>query len=131
MDKVLSFIKGISPKAWIIIAIIVILIIVIIIYIKNKSVPEKPIVLLNAGISPQSVFPLKYGSRGDKVKLFQGYLNSKIGYTTGGPTDTLLVLDGIWGPLTEAAALKYWQKNTVSEIDWNSTMGLGKSQLMP
>ena len=57
-----------------------------------------------------SSFPLKMGSRGDNVKKWQTYLNGK---------GADLVVDGVWGPKTEAASLKYQQLNSISEYYFN------------
>lgn len=107
MDKVLSFIKGVSPKAWIIISIVVVLIIILIVYIKNKN-SENELALKNQQnlnkVSQSSVFPLVYGSRGEEVKKLQSYLNSK---------GESLVVDGIWGPLTNASVLKVLKTSSV------------------
>jgi len=107
MNKITGFLKGISPRTWIIIAIVVILIIVIILYIRNnKPVPK---VIITGAINPVPIpvatFPLMLGSRGAEVSKLQTYLNTK------GET---LAVDGIWGPLTQASTLKVLK---VSSID--------------
>lgn len=107
MDKFLGFIKSISPKVWIIIAIVIVLIIILVVYIKNKN-SESELALKNQQSlnksSQTSVFPLVYGSRGEEVKKLQAYLNSK---------GESLVVDGIWGPLTNASVLKVLNTSSV------------------
>lgn len=126
MEKIVAFFKNISPTTWIIIGIVVLLIIALIIYVRSK--PEQKDVSANNDVKtneenaqPKSVFPLQYGSRGPEVKVFQTYLNS---YLVVGSTDVPLVIDGIWGPLTNAAALKFWKKGTVSKEEYDTKINV-------
>lgn len=61
-----------------------------------------------------SVFPLKYGSRGNEVKMLQSYLNEHL--TVLAP----LVVDGIWGPKTQAAVDRVLETDQVT-WDWFTT----------
>lgn len=55
-------------------------------------------------------FPLKYGSRGEEVRMLQGYLNQRLPFPVAA-----LVQDGIWGPNTEDAARQVLNTNQVDE----------------
>lgn len=128
MEKITAFFKSLSPTTWIIIAIVILLIIALIIYFNSK--PDKKDISANNNIAtnennsqPRSVFPLQYGSRGDEVKVFQSYLNS---YLVVGSTDVPLVIDGIWGPKTDAASLKFWKKGTVSKEEYDTKINIAK-----
>ncbi len=125
MEKVVSFLKGISPTTWIIIGIVLLVIIAIIIYSKNKSATNT--LNTNSSVSssnnlntnvanstPVSAFPLKYGSRGNEVKALQAFLNTNY--------NEKLVVDGIWGPLTGAAVLKDLKTETVTQGQYDSTI---------
>lgn len=57
----------------------------------NTNIATTP----TGGSSTTSNFLLKYGSQGDQVRLLQAYLNEY--YNTG------LMVDGVWGDLTQAA----------------------------
>ena len=114
MEKFVSFLKGLSPTTWIIIAIVILIIIALIIYFSNKDkatatedVSMNKTLDQNLGASqPRSVFPLQYGAKGAEVKVVQAYLNSK---------GEKLIKDGIWGPLTDASVLKVLKVNSISE----------------
>ncbi len=114
MEKITGFLKAVTPKQWIIVAIIVVLLIIIILYFKNKNKAAQieaaktaPKVVVN--VAPpavtQSAFPLKQGSKGAEVKVVQSYLNTK---------GENLVVDGIWGPLTQASVIKVLKVNEIS-----------------
>lgn len=114
----MKFIKNLTAKQWILIAVIIIVIILIIYFTTRKktvttttttviSSPSNPV------ISSGSGFPLQYGSRGENVKKWQKYLNGK---------GAKLVEDGIWGDLTEAASLKYMGFNSVTEQYFNTVI---------
>lgn len=110
MDAIVNFFKGISLQTWIIIGISVLVLILIILYVRSgrkKDTTSNTTIVNNTTVTqPSSEFPLKYGSRGESVRQWQKYLNSK------GAT---LVEDGVWGPLTEAASTKYASTNVVTE----------------
>ena len=85
----------------------------------NLPVPE--VDMGSSSSSSNQNFPLKKGSRGNKVKNLQAYLNS----TTGNYN---LVVDGIYGNKT-ADALKKWNgKTEVSSgfYDWLKTQPTSK-----
>ena len=127
MEKLISFLKSISPKTWIIIAIVLVIIIAIIIYVKNKNKEstEKlnkiggnlPDNLNNS--TPRSIFPLVYGSRGEEVKSLQRYLKSK-GQNIGNTGPALDGVDGVWGPKTDAAVMAVFKKTSISESEFKS-----------
>lgn len=114
MEKVTGFLKAITPRTWIIIAIIVVIFIIIVLYVKNKNkqvaldaAKSAPKVVVN--VAPpavtQSAFPLKQGSKGAEIKVLQSYLNTK---------GENLTVDGIWGPLTQASVVKVLKVNEIS-----------------
>ena len=108
----MKFLQNITPKQWIIIAVVIIVIIVLIYYFnKPKTITTSttitPVIPSNNTITNSiNGFPLQIGSRGPDVVKWQHYLNSK---------GANLKEDGIWGPLTEAASLKYMGFNSVTE----------------
>lgn len=112
----MKYLKSIPTTTWIIIAIVII---ILIIYLatrsKNPTITTTTTTVVPAltNVSSGNGFPLQMGSRGDNVKKWQTYLNSK------GAT---LVVDGIWGVKTEAASLKYAGFNSVTQDYFN---GLG------
>lgn len=108
MNTVTNFLSSISTRTWIIIAIVLIIIILIIYYSnKKKTVTTTTTSTMSSALGINSInFPLQIGSRGDNVKKWQKYLNTK---------GAGLVEDGIWGVLTEAASVKYVGFNSVSE----------------
>ncbi len=116
MDQIWNYIKAISPRTWIFIAIGLVILVLIILWIKNSSkdkvttttaINTNPLVT-NSTIS---VFPLKFGSEGNEVKVVQTYVNSK---------GEKLVVDGIWGPLTEASVIKILGKNIIDLTTYNT-----------
>lgn len=113
----MNFLKSIPTKTWIIIGIIIVLIIILIIaYNRNKSgntTTNVNVVEPNVNTQQRPVFPLQYGSRGEQVRKWQMYLNTK---------GAGLAEDGIWGPLTEAASLKYMGFNSVTEQYFNTVI---------
>lgn len=125
MEQVLNFFKNISPKTWIIIAIVALLIIALIIYLKNKSIEDDGNVSMGKTVAsnvssstPRSNFPLQYGSKGEEVKAIQLYLNSK---------GEKLLIDGIWGPLTETSIAKIIKLKTISEVDYKALVSVPKT----
>jgi len=115
MGKIISFLKGLSASTWIIIGIVLLIIIAIIIYVRNKSKDSVNGVSMDKTLSQNlqstqapsiSPFPLTMGSRGSEVKSVQKYVNGK---------GESLVVDGIWGPLTDAAVLKVLKVSSVSQ----------------
>jgi peptidoglycan hydrolase-like protein with peptidoglycan-binding domain len=60
-------------------------------------------------------WPLQQGSRNTYVKALQQHLNKAHGAG--------LVIDGIFGPKTEAAALKYEGKASFTNTDFNKVFG--------
>jgi peptidoglycan hydrolase-like protein with peptidoglycan-binding domain len=60
-----------------------------------------------------SEFPLQIGSRGDNVKKLQSYLNTRI-------KTTKLIIDGIFGVLTQAALKSVTGKISITEQEFNS-----------
>ncbi len=120
MDKVLTFIKGISPTTWIIIAIVVILIIAAIIYFNDKP-KEDGTVQMNATLTdnlsttpPRSVFPLQLGSNNPQVGIVQKYVKAK-GQFIGNTGPNKDGVDNVWGPLTDTAVKKVLGVSTISE----------------
>ncbi len=101
-----------NKKKIIIIVIIAIILGVILYFILRKPKPAA----LPSGSTPVNPdnFPLKIGSTGTEVKAVQKYLNDK--YSAG------LVVDGSWGPATDAAVQKYLNRDNVSQAvydKWN------------
>tara|TARA_Y100000592_G_C5442094_1_gene303983 strand:- start:248 stop:832 length:585 start_codon:yes stop_codon:yes gene_type:complete len=87
---------------------------------KNPNIPNTPNTPSspNTPTTPVSEFPLKRGSKGDKVKQLQRYLN--INYSSG------LVVDGDFGPKTQAAlntatglsqVSESWYQNNVLNVN--------------
>lgn len=64
----------------------------------------------NGASSGTTVFPLKYGSRGDKVKAIQKAYNNTY------PTDRISV-DGHWGSATQSRAKKLLAKVGVTKVE--------------
>ncbi len=97
--------------------IIIIVIIAIILGAILYFILRKPKTLTASTGTPSvnpDAFPLKLGSKGSEVTAVQKYLNSK--YNAG------LVTDGDWGPATDAAVLKYLNRDNVSQAvydKWN------------
>lgn len=113
----MDFIKQITPKGWIAIAVVIIVIILIIYLVrKPKTITTTTTTMVPAAIVPISSgngFPLQMGSRGTNVAKWQKYLNTK---------GASLKEDEIWGPLTEAASLKYMGFNSVTEEYFNTVI---------
>ncbi|NPD47493.1 peptidoglycan-binding protein [Lentimicrobium sp. S6] len=66
--------------------------------------------------NPQNSYFIKYGSRGNEVKLLQAYLNEF--------KNEALIVDGIWGPKTQAAFESF-----VASVDFvNSSKGVTKDE---
>lgn len=117
--------SNIDAKGWITIGIIIILIIFIFLYIKKKntiattiSTPVNPSASATAVINATSPvkgdsFPLSYGARGLNVSKWQTYLNS---------LGAKLVVDGIWGPKTEAASILYTKFNNITQDYFNAVI---------
>lgn len=119
MNKAFAFLKSLDWKIWLAIIIVVVLIVILIV-INNKN--KQPVVttsttVVNQPSNPNSSgndsFPLKYGSRGANVSKWQTYLNSK---------GANLKIDGIWGPLTDAASLKYSGFNSITQEYFNAVI---------
>lgn len=105
----MNFLKSISTKNWIIIAVIILIIVLIIYFSTRKKTVTTTTTITQASIVPVSSgngFPLQLGSRGPNVTKWQKYLNTK---------GAKLTEDGVWGPLTDAASLKYMGFNSVTE----------------
>lgn len=105
----MNFIKNLTAKQWIIIAVVIIIIIVLIYYFnkpKTITTTTSTTTIIPSNTATNG-FPLQMGSRGENVKKWQKYLNTK----GAGLTE-----DGIWGPLTEAASTKYMGFNSVTEV---------------
>ena len=66
-------------------------------------------------------FPLKRGSKGDKVKFIQKYINW-VNFNSA------LTVDGIWGDKTETAALKTFGKNIITKDDYDRYQQLYDTQ---
>ena len=64
--------------------------------------------------SASETFPLKQGSRGDKVRELQQFLNRRIL-----PPLVALDVDGIFGPKTEAALFQVTGRKQVTEAEFN------------
>jgi len=65
-------------------------------------------------------FPLRFGSRGDNVRRLQAHLNGLIDnannvfYGVSAPR-VFLIVDGIWGPLTDAEVRRFLSVSEVSQ----------------
>lgn len=119
-------ISKITPKGWLYIGIFLVVIILIILFIRNRnkttttttttttipSTTSSAITNITAPTKNDS-FPLSYGSRGENVKKWQMYLNSK---------GSTLTVDGIWGPLTEAASIAKTGYNFITENYFKSVV---------
>ncbi len=121
MDKIISFLKGISLRTWIIIAIVFLIIIAIIIFISNKSEDNVEGVSMNKGLAenisssvPRSVFPLQYGSNNPETGNVQRYLKTK-GQNLGKSGPNKDGIDNSWGPLTDAAVTNTLKVGSISE----------------
>ena len=67
--------------------------------------------------NPKSlVFPLKKGSTGDEVKKLQSYLNNQLKQLTP------LVVDGVFGTLTQDRTFLILGKQEVSELFYNTNI---------
>ncbi len=113
----MNYLSSISRNTWIIIA-VVILVIILVIYFarKPKTITTTTTVTqpaANLNISSGNGFPLQMGSSGSNVVKWQKYLNTK---------GAKLTEDGIWGPLTDAASLKYMGFNSVTEQYFNTVI---------
>lgn len=115
MKQITAFFSSIDRDTWIIIVIIVLIIIIVVIRNRrNKTSTTTTTTTFNPNqntsgnifTSGSGTFPLKNGSRGSNVVIWQNYLNTK---------GAGLNPDGVWGPLTEAASLKYTGINNVSK----------------
>lgn len=93
----------ITVKQWLIVGIVILIIAIIWLSVRNKNkvtttttttTPVKP---GGGTTTPKEVFPLKLGSRNKEVGIVQTFLNGK---------GEKLAVDNIWGPLTNAAALR-------------------------
>ena len=76
----------------------------------DATTEENPTKKVNTDALNNTVFPLKKGSTGSKVKEVQNYLNKNIR-----PPFNLLVVDGIFGQATEDALNREIGVKTVSE----------------
>ncbi|MCL2413593.1 MAG: hypothetical protein FWC98_05610 [Bacteroidales bacterium] len=64
-------------------------------------------------------FPLRRGSRGNNVMRLQTFLNERIAYANNlfhgvSTPRVFLIVDGIFGPLTEAEVRRFFTVNEVS-----------------
>jgi len=65
-------------------------------------------------------FPLRFGSRGDNVRRLQTHLNGLIAnanevfHGVSAPR-VFLIVDGIWGPLTDAEVRRFFSVSEVSQ----------------
>lgn len=65
-------------------------------------------------------FPLQEGSKGDKVRILQQYLNTQLQLMqTGEVRYTLLTVDGIFGPNTATACKIVFGTETISKSQFN------------
>lgn len=115
----------ITPKGWIYVGISILVLILIILFIKNRNktttttttttTPSNTASAITNATTPakDDSFPLSYGSRGNNVKLWQKYLNSK---------GSSLVEDGVWGPLTEAASISKTGYNHITKNYFDSVV---------
>lgn len=113
MKQITSFFSSIDRNTWIIIGVVVLIIIIVIVVNKRNKTTTTTLTTTTpvnqASFVPTSTgnnFPLQYGSRGDNIAKWQKYLNTK---------GAGLKEDGVWGPLTEAASLKYMGFNSVTK----------------
>lgn len=119
MNKISSFLKSLNWQTWLVIAIIVALIIILIVVNrKNKTVTTSTTVInqpatTNITGSRNDNFPLQQGSFGPRVGKWQTYLNSK---------GAKLKVDNDWGPLTDAASIKFMGFNSVAESYFNTVI---------
>ncbi|MDD5358575.1 MAG: peptidoglycan-binding domain-containing protein [Candidatus Nanoarchaeia archaeon] len=90
----------------IILSILIVIVVFLALKTRKKAIPG------TKEIIPDDIFPLKYGSTGKAVMDIQAYLNKK--YNSG------LDVDGIFGPLTEAAVKTAFGSNIVSKDLYNS-----------
>jgi hypothetical protein len=95
-------------------------------YLKNKAKIKKVSEennLLDEGISSDvksvvsNEFPIKKGSKGEKVKLLQKYINTKIK-----PPLAILVTDGIFGNGTERALKSITGKIIMTKDEFNKVI---------
>lgn len=120
----MNFIKKITVKGWIAIAIVVILLVWLYNWNKDKTdikidctkTPTDPSCVKNTNTTTpvkSDSFPLVKGSVGNNVKIYQMYLNS---------LGSNLKVDGVWGSLTQAASLLQTGLAAVSKDYFNETV---------
>lgn len=90
---------------WITLLIVIVATSLVLAMIYNSQKPDRK--TMDAGI-PSAVF-LTDGSTGDEVKNLQTYLNEK------GET---LIIDGVFGPLTRAAVVKYFGRPFITDQEY-------------
>lgn len=74
----------------------------------------------DAGTSAESNFPLKYGSRGERVKALQAYINKMWGLAPVSCDYMPLAEDGIFGAKTEASCELFLNTKEITE-EWYKT----------
>lgn len=120
----MNFFSKITVKGWVTIILVIVLLWLIIRYFKNKNTitTTTTTTVPNPNINTSSFlpsttkddsFPLGFGSRGENVKKWQTYLNSK---------GSTLNVDGVWGPLTDAASIKQTGFNSITEVYFKSVI---------
>lgn len=109
-------------RGWIIGAVIMLLAAVLVFLLRKKIFPGLYGTETDdtaSGTGTASEFPLKSGSRGEKVKKLQAHINKMWGLTPVSRDYMPLAEDGIFGVKTEAACELFLNTKTVSETWYN------------
>ena len=88
-------------KMWIIVCVVILIIGVLLFLCRDKILGKKDSGEVSGSTQQVPEFPLCSGSRGEKVKALQRYLNSVLQEEPG--EHNLLAVDGIFGPKTAEA----------------------------
>jgi hypothetical protein len=108
-------------KLAIFIGIVIILILAYFLLRKPKATKDESSTTAGTTTTANDNFPLKLGSRGDRVKNVQKAINKKITASTVAPYNPQYITeDGIWGNQTETNIIKYFSKNILTETDYNN-----------
>lgn len=111
-------------KSWIIVCVVMLIIGVLLFLFRDKILGKKTEVsgIDGTETAPVSEFPLAVGSRGEKVKALQRYLNQMFTLAPVSRDYMPLVEDGIFGTKTEAACQMFLNTSSVSETWYNQNI---------
>ncbi len=111
-------------KSWIIVC-VVLLIIGLLLFLFRDKILGKNKDAGTAGTGSDAAvpeFPLAVGSRGEKVRKLQAYLNQMFSLAPVSRDYMPLVEDGIFGTKTEAACQMFLNTSSVSETWYNQNI---------